>query len=107
MEVFSFQWLNLSLWLVAACIGLTCAYGVDSNAAKVNGTDGSAAEAVAYDSLVRIGWPLALSWVVFACEKGYGGWLNCISPKKCQSVASPLSLQAWSTSSLRGRRLAP
>ena len=73
MEVFSVQWLNLSLWLVAACIGLTCAYGVDSNAAKVNGTDGSAAEAVAYDSLVRIGWPLALSWVVFACEKGYGG----------------------------------
>ena len=66
----------MPLWLVATGVGLACAYGVDSNAAKVDGMDGSAAGAVAYDSLVRIGWPLALSWVVFACEKGYGGWLK-------------------------------
>ena len=69
-----FQWLNLTLWLAAFGVGFACAYGVDSNGAKVAGADGSAAGAVAYDSFVRIGWPLALSWVVYACEKGYGGY---------------------------------
>ena len=70
-----FQWLNLTLWLAACVVGFACAYGVDSNGAKVAGADSSAAGAVAYDSFVRIMWPLALSWVVYACEKGYGGYL--------------------------------
>ena len=34
------------------------------------------AEAVAYAALFRIGWSLVLSWVVFACTKGYGSHIN-------------------------------
>ena len=34
------------------------------------------AEAVAYAALFRIGWSLVLSWVVFACTKGYGWHIN-------------------------------
>ena len=58
---------------MAFAVGLSCVYGVDSNGARLAGTDNSAAGAVIYDTAVRLLWPLALSWMVFACEKGYGG----------------------------------
>lgn len=29
-----------------------------------------------YESLSRIAWSIALSWVIFACVKGYGGIIN-------------------------------
>ena len=33
-------------------------------------------EAVAYESLSKVSWSLAMSWVTLACTKGYGGLVN-------------------------------
>lgn len=33
-------------------------------------------ESAFYIALSRIAWPLALSWLVFACTYGYGGFVN-------------------------------
>merc|ERR1712004_261315 len=32
--------------------------------------------ATAYNAFQRLAWSLALSWVIFACTKGYGGPVN-------------------------------
>lgn len=34
------------------------------------------AEYAAYDSLSRIAWAIALSYIIFACVHGYGGVVN-------------------------------
>ncbi len=68
--------INLGLWTAAFALGFGLAYGVDSNAAFVAGKDVSSAGAVVYDSFSRLLWSVCLCWVVFACEKGYGGVIN-------------------------------
>lgn len=29
-----------------------------------------------YNGFARLGWGIALSWVIFSCSKGYGGMIN-------------------------------
>ena len=61
------------MWIIAFAIGLSVVYGevpyIDSD--KFPQLNDSLR--VIYGSLSRMGWAIALSWVVFACVKGYGG----------------------------------
>ncbi|XP_070072688.1 nose resistant to fluoxetine protein 6 [Drosophila takahashii] len=54
----------------------------------------SVAEAF-YISLSRIAWPLALSWVVFACTQGYGGLANSILASPLWQPLSKLSFSVY------------
>ena len=60
------------LWILSIALGLLMVLGVypmfENGYTRV--------EAVAYAALFRIGWSLVLSWVVFACTKGYGSYIN-------------------------------
>jgi len=44
--------------------------------------DNTTAKSVSYESLARIGWSIALTMQIFACQAGLGGWINtCLSWK--------------------------
>ncbi|XP_041462659.1 nose resistant to fluoxetine protein 6-like isoform X1 [Lytechinus variegatus] len=60
-------------WLIAAAIGMTLVYGLYPS---YHGHVMSTAESAAYMALCRFVWAVCLSWVVFACHYGYGGWIN-------------------------------
>ena len=63
----------LWLWAVAFFTGFAVVYGLDIN---IGHETYSTAENIAYGGLYRAAWGLALGWVIFACSRGYGGWIN-------------------------------
>jgi len=82
---------NLMLWMAAFAIGLAVVYGLnipklfpgDSNIVTldqigdVNPSDQlSLAENSVYGGFHRFAWSVAIGWVIFACCRGYGGWIN-------------------------------
>merc|ERR1719370_1006585 len=79
------------LWMAAFAIGLAVMYGLnipklfpgDSNIVTldqigdINQSDQlSLAENAVYGGFHRIAWSVAIGWVIFACCRGYGGWIN-------------------------------
>lgn len=38
--------------------------------------DGSVFIDAIYESMIRVLWSLSLSWIIFACVQGYGGFIN-------------------------------
>ena len=41
------------------------------------GQDGlSMAANVIYGGFHRLAWSISIGWVIFACARGYGGWIN-------------------------------
>ncbi|XP_038070357.1 nose resistant to fluoxetine protein 6-like isoform X2 [Patiria miniata] len=61
-------------WLVAAGIAISVVYGFYPS--YHTSVPISRAGQVAYGTLSRFAWGVALAWVVFACKYGYGGWIN-------------------------------
>ena len=65
-------------WLCAIFTGLAVIYGLydirTSNRFFV--PSWSTFESAMYLGFHRLAWALALAWVVFACAKGYGGFIN-------------------------------
>ncbi|KAH8347528.1 hypothetical protein KR059_012044 [Drosophila kikkawai] len=48
-----------------------------------------------YYTLTRVGWPLALCWVVFACMQGYGGMANSFLSSPLWQPLSRLSYSVY------------
>ncbi|XP_034117935.1 nose resistant to fluoxetine protein 6-like [Drosophila albomicans] len=62
-------------WLLSLAIIFACEFslvGYD----KFGGPQLTMLGDALYYTLTRLGWPLALCWVVFACMQGYGGMAN-------------------------------
>ena len=65
-------------WLVATGLGVTVVYGIYT-VTKPGGTSFNKAENVTYGTFSRFVWGLALAWVIYACQKGYGSkWIQFI-----------------------------
>jgi hypothetical protein len=65
--------LNILLWQVAFLSAFAVVYGLHNERLSMNGT---LVVATLYNTFQRMVWALALSWVIFACVKGYGGPVN-------------------------------
>ena len=72
--LFTLQGIIISslLWLLAVATGLLVVIGVYPM--WVYGY--TLGESTFYAMFMRVGWSLALSWVTFACTKGYGSSIN-------------------------------
>ena len=60
-------------WTLAIGTGIAVVFGMDVPARYDEGRMPSEVTNAFYGSLHRLAWGLALSWVVWACSKGYGG----------------------------------
>ena len=62
-------------WAISAAVALAIIYGLS---AYLHADDEmTTATRIFYGSLHRTAWAMALSWVIFACTKGYGGQCMC------------------------------
>jgi len=61
--------------IVAFAVGVSVVYGMAGYQMPWDPMP-SKAVAVAYGGLHRFAWGLAVSWVIFACVTGYGGFVN-------------------------------
>ena len=66
---------NLWGWTIAAASGMAIVYGLDIP----SGRSLSMAENIIYGGFHRLAWAIAVSWVIFACSRGYGGLLILVS----------------------------
>ncbi|XP_074616380.1 nose resistant to fluoxetine protein 6-like [Acropora palmata] len=62
-------------WLVATALGVLVVYGIYGETKK-GGTQFNKAENIAYGTFSRFTWGLALAWVIYACNKGYGSLVD-------------------------------
>lgn len=72
------QLINCGLWLVSLAAGFAVIFGLtdirrQNTYVKPGWND---LDTLFYIGFHRIAWGLALSWVVFACVKGYGGEID-------------------------------
>ncbi|EDW80737.1 uncharacterized protein Dwil_GK11404 [Drosophila willistoni] len=84
-----FVWLG---WVLSLAMIFTCIYGTGGSWI---GPSLSTLEQSFYYTLTRIGWPLALSWVVFACIQGYGGLANSFLSSPLWHPLSRLSYSVY------------
>ena len=78
---------NIWLWLISGVIGISVVYGltypdrIESQRISIfeipsMPTAMDPIPNAIYAGFHRLGWSLALGWVIFACSRGYGGWVN-------------------------------
>ncbi|KAK2556795.1 Nose resistant to fluoxetine protein 6 [Acropora cervicornis] len=58
-------------WCLASILGLTVVYGI-YGATKQGGKPFNKVENILYGTFSRLTWGLALAWVIYACNRGYG-----------------------------------
>ena len=63
-------------WAVAFATGLAVIYGLNVPERLNGGHPPNVAENVLYGGFHRLAWAIAVSWVIFACCRGYGGKKN-------------------------------
>jgi len=73
-EVTMKGWQWLTGWLIAFAVGVSVTYGMVGYQMPWDSVP--KAVAVTYGGLHRFAWGLAVSWVIFACVTGYGGFVN-------------------------------
>ncbi|XP_072044029.1 nose resistant to fluoxetine protein 6-like [Amphiura filiformis] len=88
-------------WGLAFAVGISVIYGTYTSYGDVSMFESvwSNAVNVLYGTFSRLGWSLVLSWVVFACYYGYGGWINDFL---CWSFWIPLSRLTYSAYLIHG-----
>ncbi|XP_051859907.1 nose resistant to fluoxetine protein 6-like [Drosophila albomicans] len=100
-----FIWLGWILCLAMLFTSLFAVYPAANGSAPAL----TLGEQSAYYTLSRIAWPLGLSWVVFACMKGYGGLANSFLSSPLWQPLSKLSYTAYIfhifIQQMNGRRL--
>ncbi|RMX37080.1 hypothetical protein pdam_00020043 [Pocillopora damicornis] len=70
--------LNMAGWCVAIALALSTLYGEYKALRKDHPEPFSRAENITYGTFSRFAWSLALAWVIFACQNGFGGLVNKI-----------------------------
>ena len=70
---------NLWGWTIAVATGLAIVYGFDLPSEPVWQRRLSMTENIIYGGFHRLAWAIAVSWVIFACSRGYGGLLMLLS----------------------------
>ena len=66
---------NLWGWTIAVATGMAIVYGFDLTSEPVWQRRLSMTENIIYGGFHRLAWAIAVSWVIFACSRGYGGLL--------------------------------
>ena len=62
-------------WTIAVATGMAIVYGFDLTSEPVWQRRLSMTENIIYGGFHRLAWAIAVSWVIFACSRGYGGLL--------------------------------
>lgn len=62
-------------WFLSIALGVSVVYGVYTYY-KEDGRPFTRAENIIYGTFSRFVWGLALAWVIYACNKGYGSLVN-------------------------------
>ncbi|XP_076080493.1 nose resistant to fluoxetine protein 6-like isoform X4 [Mytilus galloprovincialis] len=77
------RYLNLAIWSAAIGTGMAIVYGLydDINSETPLPTS----VAAFYNAVHRTAWGLCISWVIFACATGNGGFINTILSWKASS----------------------
>ncbi|KAH8280767.1 hypothetical protein KR054_010700, partial [Drosophila jambulina] len=89
------NWLAVwSGWLLCLAMIFTSLFAMFPYA-KLLGPSPTVLEGALFYTLTRIGWPLALCWVVFACVQGYGGLANSFLSYSLWQPLSRLSYSAY------------
>jgi len=68
-------WQWLAGWIVAFAVGVSVVYGMAGYQMPWDPMPSKAVN-LTYGGLHRFAWGLAVSWVIFACVTGYGGFVN-------------------------------
>ena len=70
---------NLWGWVIAIATGLAIVYGLGIPKIVSGEKELTMTENVLYGGFHRLGWAIAVSWVIFTCCRGYGGTYCIIS----------------------------
>ncbi|KAH8354694.1 hypothetical protein KR084_002745 [Drosophila pseudotakahashii] len=81
-------------WLLCLAMMFTSIFALFPYA-KLLGPSPTVLEGALYYTLCRVGWPLALCWVVFACMQGYGSLANSFLSSPLWQPLSKLSYSAY------------
>ncbi|XP_016976560.1 nose resistant to fluoxetine protein 6 [Drosophila rhopaloa] len=81
-------------WLLCLAMIFTSIFAMYPYA-KLRGPSPTILEGALFYTLTRIGWPLALCWVVFACVQDYGGLANSFLSSPLWQPLAKLSYSAY------------
>ncbi|KAH8268344.1 hypothetical protein KR026_005458, partial [Drosophila bipectinata] len=92
---FQLNWMMVGLgWILSLSMIFTSIFALYPEAKWDTPPISTLAEAF-YHTLTRIGWPLALCWVIFACIQGYGGLANSFLSSPLWQPLSRLSFSIY------------
>ena len=87
----------LPFWVVTAVIEYEVVFGLwfDLKDRFLHGKPASKTDSIAYETLARIGWSLALLIQIFLCQFGLGGFINSLLSWKGWLVLSRLTYSVY------------
>lgn len=80
---------NMLAWAATFAVVFSVVFGPYNS--QQPGYESTALEAATYDAFSKVAWGFALSWIIFACHHGYGGFINGFLSNPIWQVTSRLS----------------